>query len=173
MFNPISTATTVRNFWGKYWHQIVRRGVSTWSNALVDFLGISHGTNASSYTQLWFGFLLSGYFHSTSHMILPSPTNINVPERTYRIVAFFVIQAAAITLEDFVKWVWCKRLGFGEGNSKWRNAVGYVWVVGLLWWSVQFPAIAYLRTRVGSENPFPFTVAGRFLEYFPVPPIAR
>jgi hypothetical protein len=111
MFNPISSATTVRNFWGKYWHQIVRRGVSTWSTALVDFLGIPHGTNASSYTQLWFGFLLSGYFHSTSHLILPSPTNITMPERTYGIFAFFVIQVAVVQ----ETWIWRGRKHVEEG----------------------------------------------------------
>ncbi|KAF3058427.1 toxin biosynthesis protein [Daldinia childiae] len=169
LFNPISEATTVRNLWGKYWHQVIRRALSTWSSALVDALGIQHGTNLSSYTQLWFSFVVSGYFHARSHLILPSPINVTVAERAYPIFYFFVLQATAITFEDFVKWAWCKGLGMGEGESRWRKTVGYLWVTGWLVWSVKFPALAYLKTRVGTESPFPFTIVGPWTEIVPMP----
>ncbi|KAI0549799.1 putative toxin biosynthesis protein [Xylaria curta] len=169
MFNPISEATTIRSFWGKYWHQLIRRPLSTWSNALVDFLGIQHGTNLSSYTQLWFSFLVSGYFHASSHLILPQPINVTVAETAYPIFFFFVLQATAITFEDFIKWVWCKGLGKGEGASKWRSALGYAWVIGWLWYSLRYPALGYLKSRVGVESPLPFTVVEPLMKYVPMP----
>ncbi|KAI1144993.1 putative toxin biosynthesis protein [Nemania diffusa] len=169
MFNPISQATTIRSFWGKYWHQLIRRPLSVWSSALVDMLGIQHGTNASSYIQLWFSFLVSGYFHASSHLILPIPVNVPITETAYPIFYFFVLQAAAITFEDFVKWAWCKGLGKGEGGSKWRSAVGYVWVIGWLWYSLRFPALGYLKSRIGAESPLPFTVVEPLMKYVPMP----
>jgi hypothetical protein len=132
-------------------------------------LGIRHGTNLSSYTQIWFSFLLSGYFHASSHLILPSPIDVSVAERTYPIFLFFVLQAAAITIEDMVQWIWCKGLGYGDSKTKWRQIVGYVWVVGWLLFSVKFPALAYLKTRVGLESPLPFTIAGRWVHLVPRP----
>ncbi|KAJ8121570.1 hypothetical protein ONZ43_g2009 [Nemania bipapillata] len=126
MFSPISEATTIRNFWGKYWHQLIRR--------------------------LWFSFLVSGYFHASSHLILPQPVNITVADSAYPIFYFFVLQATAITFEDFVKWAWCKGLGKGEGKSKWR-----------------FPALGYLKARVGAESPLPFTVVEPLMKYVPMP----
>ncbi|KAF2690569.1 hypothetical protein K458DRAFT_287911 [Lentithecium fluviatile CBS 122367] len=169
MFNPIGTATTVRSFWGKYWHQVVRRGISTWSTTLVRACSVAQGTSASSYMQLWFGFLVSGYFHSTSHLILPAPINVTVYERTHGIFVFFVIQAAAITFEDFVKWLWSKKLRMGEEETRWRRTLGYLWVTGVLFWSVKYPALAYMRTRVGIESPFPVSVMKEWVKLIPVP----
>ncbi|KAI0471152.1 putative toxin biosynthesis protein [Xylaria cf. heliscus] len=143
MFNPISEATTVRSLWGKYWHQLIRR--------------------------LWFSFLISGYFHASSHLIIPSPINVPVGETACPIFYFFVLQATAITFEDFVKWIWCKGLGKGEGESKLRSAVGYAWVIGWLWYSIRFPALGLLRSRVGAESPLPFSVTEPWVKYVPIP----
>ncbi|KAH8773842.1 membrane bound O-acyl transferase family-domain-containing protein [Diaporthe sp. PMI_573] len=168
-FNSISEAFTVRLFWGNYWHQNLRRGLATWANAFVDLIGIRHGTNLSSYTQLWFSFLVSGYFHTMSHFLFPPPLNITVAERIHPIFVFFILQAAAVTFEDFVQWAWCKALGMGDGVHRWRRVVGYIWVAGWMWYSVKFIALAFLKTRVGAESPLPFTVVGPWMEYVPMP----
>lgn len=131
--------------------------------------GIQHGTNLSSYLQIWFGFLVSGFFHATSHLILPSPIDVSVAERAYPIFLFFTLQAAAITFEDMAQWGWCKGMGYGEGQTKWRKLVGYIWVVGWLVYSVRFPAVAYLKTRLGAESPLPFTVVGPWIKFVPRP----
>ena len=49
-FHYISEVTTVRRFWGKYWHQTLRRPLSAFARGLVDSLGFKRGTNLSSYT---------------------------------------------------------------------------------------------------------------------------
>lgn len=104
-----------------------------------------------------------------SHFLFPPPLNVTVSERMYPIFLFFVLQAAAVTFEDFVQWVWCKALGMGDGMHRWRRAVGYIWVVGWMWYSVKFIALTFLKTRVGAESPLPFTVVGPWMKYVPMP----
>ncbi|KAL8648013.1 MAG: hypothetical protein Q9210_005225 [Variospora velana] len=189
-FGSIGDATTVRAFWGVYWHQTIRRVcfphpttapqgllilspfrqlLTSYAHALVDLLGIKRGTNLSSYTQLWFAFALSGCMHASSMLGLPCPLNITVAERTLGMIKFFLWQALAITSEDLVQWM-C-RSSFGGLGPRWlRTGVGWAWVVGSCWYSMSLAGDVMLRMRLGEETFLPGTLVGGFVkDWVPIP----
>ena len=143
--------------------------LTTYTRVFVDSLGIKHGTNMSSYTQLWLAFLFSGTFHALSQLTLPSPINITISERTTGFLLFFVWQAAAITFEDFVQWLWKQAGGSTTGSSRLRTLLGYIWVTCSMWYSLPMVGDTFLRTRLGVETFLPFTIVGSWMKYIPVP----
>jgi hypothetical protein len=114
MFNPIRGTTTVRDFWGRYWHQQLRHPLAQIGEAWCAFFRIPKGTNTSSYTKLWLAFLISGFFHSVSSLQMPHPNNLTPSERSLGFFWFFIWNASAITLEDFLQWVARRVLPKGE-----------------------------------------------------------
>ncbi|KXX77983.1 hypothetical protein MMYC01_201731 [Madurella mycetomatis] len=165
IFGDLAETTSVRDFWGRYWHQTLRRMFEAWSRAFCDAWGLRPGTWQSRYARLWLSFLMSGLGHAASVLILPSPRNITFGERTGGLLAFFLWQAAVITFEDGVKHLWRRRIG---GPSATESAlvrmIGYAWVVCTLWYSMSWAGDVFLRLRLAEEPLFPFTLWGRLLE---------
>lgn len=83
------------------------------------------GSLPSSYTQLYTAFLLSGLIHAGGDYIILK----HFPLFPIR---FFLLQAVAITLEDFVIWL-TKPIHASLGRTS--RFIGYVWVVSWLVWS--------------------------------------
>lgn len=137
--------------------------INGFTGSAVDLLRIKRGTNLSSYTQLWLGFAISGVMHALSMRMLPSPVNITLEEKTVGMLQFFMWQAAAITFEDFIQWVWGRVVGPRQGSDPLRTAVGYVWVVASFWYSIPFAADVMLRLRCVETSPLPIAVFGPLL----------
>ncbi|KAH7882905.1 membrane bound O-acyl transferase family-domain-containing protein [Phlebopus sp. FC_14] len=116
-------AYTVRRFWGHTWHQLMRRWVSSYGKYAARMLGFKSGSQASSYTQLYVGFLVS----ATAHMfgdVMMTPSILGIS------LTFFVSQACAITVEDVIIAAAKKVTGVKRRNI-WTRAIGYAWVC---WW---------------------------------------
>ena len=106
-----------------------------------EFLKLPRGTNRSSYTQLYVAFLLSGLLHFTGDFIIEKRI-------VYYSFKFFLLQAIAITLEDFILYI-AKRLlrrerielKPGKTDESWAEVVarviGYCWVT--LWFCLTLP----------------------------------
>ena len=139
--------------------------------------GFKKGSNASSYSQLYTAFFLSGVFHCFGDLAVGAPFGSSMP--------FFVANAAAITLEDAVIAVG-RRLGVagsasdpadsaadernGKGKRKesppprWVRIVGYAWVCAwfsyalrlFVWWAVPY---GMGKTR---SNVVPIEILQRF-----------
>ena len=104
-------------------------------------LKLPRGSNRSSYTQLYVAFFLSGIIHSSGDFMLEK-------RMVYRSFKFFLLQAVAITFEDFFIYI-SKRLlrrgGVelkpGRIDESWAEvvvrAVGYCWVT--LWFCLTLP----------------------------------
>ena len=147
--------------------------ITSYTDALAHFLRIPKGTNLSSYTKLYFAFLLSGVFHALTQRIMPSPANITVLERTNGVLYFFVWQAAAITAEDFVQWVYRKAGGsLTDKNGKlFRRVVGHVWVIMSIWASLPLVGDCFLKMRMGADPFLSYSLSRAWVEkYVPVPP---
>ncbi|KAJ3782999.1 membrane bound O-acyl transferase family-domain-containing protein [Lentinula aff. detonsa] len=111
-FGRLADAYTVRRWWGRVWHQQLRRIVSSHGKFLSRHVfGLLPGTIASSYAQLYVAFFLSGLIHVTSFD--PRP------------ICFFLLQAVTITFEDFIISVARKA---GAQSSFAVHILGYVWV---------------------------------------------
>ena len=99
------------------------------------------GTNRSSYSQLYIAFFLSGLLHFAAEFLIEM-------RMVYRAPKFFLLQAVAITFEDFVIYI-AKRalrrggieLNPGRPDESWAEAVvrviGYCWVT--LWFCSTLP----------------------------------
>lgn len=121
MWGSFWDAYTLRRTWGcRVWHQNLRRYVSSIGKAVARFVGARPGTKASSYIQLYLGFLISGFCHLGGDIL--------VPEGFGTSFVFFILHAACITLEDEVI-VLAKRAGLKEG--KWSRTLGRLWVLSI------------------------------------------
>ncbi|KAG1744631.1 membrane bound O-acyl transferase family-domain-containing protein [Suillus paluster] len=119
LFGKWGDAYTIRRFWGRTWHQFLRRFLSPFGQKMASFLGFQSGTNGSSYTQLYTAFFVSAIAHLGGDAILnTSRIGVSSP--------FFVYQALAITFEDGVIAA-ARRAGVRE--TKWTRVIGYVWVI--------------------------------------------
>ena len=105
------------------------------------FLRFPRGTILSSYTQLYVAFFLSGLLHFGGDFMIEK-------QMVYRSFKFFLLQAVAITFEDFVIYLakcflrW-KGIEFkpGKPDESWTEAgvrvIGYCWVT--LWFCSTLP----------------------------------
>ncbi|KAJ7197408.1 membrane bound O-acyl transferase family-domain-containing protein [Mycena pura] len=114
-------AYTLRRFWGRTWHQFLRRPFSTQGKFIAKTLGLRKGTNASAYVQLYTAFFLSAILHTISdYMMHRRLTKSGSP-------LFFALQPVAITLEDFVLFfAWKTRMDVRP--TMWWKLLGYIWV---------------------------------------------
>ncbi|KAJ7283344.1 membrane bound O-acyl transferase family-domain-containing protein [Mycena rebaudengoi] len=118
-FGYWSDAYTLQRFWGRTWHQFLRRIFSTYGKLLARTLGLRKGTKSSSYVQLYTAFALSGVLHficdyKMHRSLTPSGS-----------LVFFAIQPVAIMLEDFVISL-ARKIGL-KPAARWK-VIGYAWV---------------------------------------------
>jgi len=145
VFGRWSDAYTVRNFWGKFWHQTFRRIFMSIAGSITHLFGFKRGTNASSYTQLYTAFFLSSIIHGTG--------DITVGWRYGgKSMPFFLIQAVIITAEDAVIALFCK---MGIRQSRWTRLLGYIWVIAWgIYTSSMYMNVALEAGWALSEWPF-------------------
>ena len=86
-------AYRVRTWWGKCWHQQLRRSITTPAQAIVKALDLPKG-DVSKYTELWLAFFFSSLVHSVSGYF--------VGRSTGGMFTIWMAQAAIITIEDYV-----------------------------------------------------------------------
>ncbi|KAJ7064700.1 membrane bound O-acyl transferase family-domain-containing protein [Mycena amicta] len=127
-------AYTIRRFWGRTWHQLMRRFVSAHGQRLVNVLGLRRGKNPSAYTQLFLAFFLSGAIHYAAEVMALRHWGGGA-------LKFFMLQPCAIMFEDFVIWLG-RQAGWESGywcyvgyltTWAWFALVAPVWQEPLVW----------------------------------------
>ncbi|KAJ4481970.1 membrane bound O-acyl transferase family-domain-containing protein [Lentinula aciculospora] len=127
-FGTWKHAYTVRNFWGKFWHQMIRRYVTSIGKFVCRQLGFQPGTWPSSYTQLYIAFFVSAVLHCFGDaMVGWEYLGASFP--------FFISQAFGITLEDIVIHL-VRRTGL-KVAPRISTAIGYMWVA--VWMTFSLP----------------------------------
>ncbi|KZO97794.1 hypothetical protein CALVIDRAFT_456784, partial [Calocera viscosa TUFC12733] len=121
---------TVRRFWGRAWHHLFRRFLTSNSQFVSrHVLGLQKGNPLLPYVELYLAFFLSGIVHWVgTYAMLRQYTAPNMT------LLFFLLQATVIALEDFVV-AFGKRMGIKD--SWWVRLLGYVWVA--VWMVVLTP----------------------------------
>ncbi|KAI6785817.1 uncharacterized protein J7T54_006156 [Emericellopsis cladophorae] len=105
MFGSLRDASTVRGYWGDFYHQGLRRAITGPADAFVDqILRIRRGTLLSRYVRLTLAFALSGVIHWGAEVC----SGVAKPDRSQFL--FFTSQAFAVMSEDVVQSLY-KRSG--------------------------------------------------------------
>ncbi|KAF9646131.1 hypothetical protein BDM02DRAFT_3172253 [Thelephora ganbajun] len=155
MWGRWGDAYTVRKLWGQTWHQRMRPTFVGLGRLVANkFLKFPRGTNGSSYAQLYIAFLLSGILHFAADFMMEK-------RMVYRSFNFFLLQAIAITFEDFVIYITKSlliqrgiELRPGKIHKSWAEAVvrviGYCWVV--VWFCLTLPVWLDGASTIGLNN---------------------
>lgn len=139
MFGSSFEAYTVRNFWGKYWHQQLRWPlVATASFITRTILHLPQPSILERYTNIFLCFFVSGLIHLAAQYKGPTLEKSGAVE-------FFSLSALAIMVEDCVQALW-KRLPTSDSGANttklnsltnvnpvlWKKLVGSAWVLCFL-----------------------------------------
>ncbi|KAL5325817.1 hypothetical protein ACEPPN_006950 [Leptodophora sp. 'Broadleaf-Isolate-01'] len=98
IMGKLADVSTVRDLWGKFWHQLIRRKLNIPFRVLKKYVPIQKGTLTSRYLQLYLAFIASGLLHHLGALNLPSSSTKN----NWNQLAYFFMQPIAITVEDIV-----------------------------------------------------------------------
>ncbi|KJA15496.1 hypothetical protein HYPSUDRAFT_48332 [Hypholoma sublateritium FD-334 SS-4] len=128
LFGSPWKAYTVRNCWGRVWHQMLRKLLTGHMNFLTQILRLPGGT-FKTYFKLFGSFAISGLIHYGGDYMLFQ----NWSGKSMR---FFVLQAVAITFEDIVVAL-AARLGFATQQNAVFKFIGFIWVFA--WFTYSLP----------------------------------
>ncbi|KAJ6551907.1 membrane bound O-acyl transferase family-domain-containing protein [Mycena capillaripes] len=128
LFGDLADAASVRTFWARGWHQIMRRSLCAHAKFISDTLRLPPRSPASVSVKICCAFALSGLVHYLGEAV---PMGYG---RSGSLI-FFGIQPVAIALETLVT-VLSQRVGVALPGLA-RKAVGWAWVLG--WFVLTLP----------------------------------
>ncbi|KAF9780787.1 membrane bound O-acyl transferase family-domain-containing protein [Thelephora terrestris] len=153
MYGRWGDAYTVRKLWGRTWHQHMRPMVAGLGRLVANkILKFPPGTNRSSYAQLYIAFFISAAIHFAGDFL-------SQQRMVYHSFKFFLLQAMAITFEDFVIYIAKQflpqkgiKINPGKADESWAGAIvrvmGYCWVT--LWFSMTLPGWRDNTSAIGA-----------------------
>ncbi|KAF9226390.1 hypothetical protein BS17DRAFT_777171 [Gyrodon lividus] len=127
VFGRWRDAYTVRRFWGRTWHQLLRRFLGGIGNATTRAIGVSPRSRCSLLLQVLIAFFISGLVHVAGDVML----DMSRAGASFR---FFLLQPIAIIAEESVISV---ASFVGIRKSLLTRLVGYAWV--FIWLSICAP----------------------------------
>jgi len=128
-FGSLAEAYTVRRFWGRTWHQLLRRYAAGIGQFCSRCLGCSPKSTSGLLVQLYVGFMVSGLMHSAGGDAMVGMQYL------WASMPFFIAQPVAITFETVIIGI-ARQAGYTRSNV-WTYLLGYTWV--FLWFGVSAP----------------------------------
>lgn len=151
LFGPPSCSYTLRNFWGRFWHQLLRVIFTKPAEFITHIiLRIPRGTIAARYTNIFAVFLLSGILH------LYNDQGSGVPVADSGAIRFFCSNALGIMFEDGIQALFKKI--WPSMSLSLKKLVGYAWVSIFLIWTT--PAWSYPYLRVANVESLTLSPVG-------------
>lgn len=145
IFGHWSEAFTVGRYWGRTWHQVLRRLLTAHGKFVAnEVLHLQSGTSLAWHVQLYVAFALSGLLH------LAGEYRALNNWKTGGAMRFFVLQALAITFEEMVIKL-ASRTGFNK-TTRASKLIGYVWVLGWMIWTVPSWTGPLAKARIGGPE---------------------
>ncbi|KAF3395269.1 Acetyltransferase pyr8 [Talaromyces pinophilus] len=161
LFGSVREIYSLRQFWGKFWHQNLRRMISE----PVEF--VAHKVlrlSSKGILQRYIKIVLSFYLSGVTHAIADIASNLSWAEQLT--VEFFVLQAVGIIIEDTVQAGWRflngqTRTGRQNPPRLWIRFVGGLWVALFLIWSTPrwvYPGASKAGPETRSIVPYSFVL---------------
>jgi hypothetical protein len=91
--------------------------------------------------------------------------NVSFRERSLGFIQFFLLQAAAITAEDFVGWIHRRWLPATSTSHLGYQLMGYIWVVCWFGYSLPFFLDILLKMKTFESPMMPFSLLGSIAPY--------
>jgi len=121
---------TLRNCWGRVWHQVLRRLLTGHAKFITKLLRLPKSTFTTGF-KLFIAFFISGLIHHSAEYIIYQNWAGHSME-------FFLLQAVAITCEDVFLSL-AARAGFSSKPNRFFKFIGFVWVFG--WFTYSLPIL--------------------------------
>ncbi|KAJ3562768.1 hypothetical protein NPX13_g8442 [Xylaria arbuscula] len=151
LYGSIREAYTIRRFWGVFWHQLLRRVLTSHAEAMThSVLPIKRFTIIIRYTRLILAFFISALIHYRSDVAM------GVPVADSGTLRFFLLQGVFIVLEDGVSILLRDVLV----TRRFDRLVGYLWVIFFLVWSTPTWSYPQQRLEVDAADLLPFHFLG-------------
>ncbi|KAI8631572.1 membrane bound O-acyl transferase family-domain-containing protein [Xylariaceae sp. FL1651] len=147
VFGSVVDSWSLGQFWGCFYHQLVRRGCSSIGHFVFHHcLGLKRGGFLTRYIFITLVFTVSGIFHLLSDI----PQQIPMSESGA--MQFFCMQGLGIMFEDAIHTLFQKLIG--ESKNKVLIATkrlgGYIWVVAWLAWTSPIWIYPAMRRDTGT-----------------------
>ncbi|KAG7094558.1 hypothetical protein E1B28_005386 [Marasmius oreades] len=124
-------SSTLRGFWGKTWHQLLRSVVSPYGRSLAGgVLRFQQGSIPYSLIQCYTAFFITGLLHEISDTMTRQPEDRTLGFGSS--LTFFLLQPVGITIESVVIYIYQSQ--FRGGSKSWEKFVDFVWVASWLVW---------------------------------------
>ncbi|KAF4454892.1 hypothetical protein F53441_2685 [Fusarium austroafricanum] len=152
---PISSWSTVRTFWGTFWHRLFRKALTGWGDFIPDrVLRVHRGTLLSRYLRLTLAFFTSALMHRCLHYFYRLDAG-----DWYEIETFFLLQPLAIMFEDAIQAATVHI----PLSRPLRQTVGFMWLWVFFTWST--PTFLYPTLRAKDPGQMlPFSAVGRLMK---------
>ncbi|KAH8596157.1 membrane bound O-acyl transferase family-domain-containing protein [Bisporella sp. PMI_857] len=136
---------TVRDVWGKFWHQCLRKALNIPYEIMTKVVPIQKGTILSRYSQLYLAFFASALLHH-----LPAMQGSN--SRRFSTLIYFAIQPLAITFEDFVAYI-TRKAGL---KPFWvTRTIGRIWTFAWFSFSLRYGAALQYESGIAAVQQLP------------------
>ncbi|PWW75919.1 hypothetical protein C7212DRAFT_321824, partial [Tuber magnatum] len=147
IFGSLTTLTSIRNFWGKFWHQTIRRTLTITSTSILTHLHLP----SSHALILALSFLISGFFHALPLLVMPPFSWSSIPRG---VLVFYFLQPVGVLFETLVSSVYTGK------STVWTRMAGRIWVA--VWLNYTLPWFWDDMFAVGmmDGNSMPVSIAG-------------
>jgi hypothetical protein len=145
LFGNIRDATSVRNFWGKYWHRLVYRSYTSYGIWITkNVLRLPRDSLVGKMFINFFVFAISGCAHAIAVRQLGFSCGF------WEELMFYCSSFVAVMLEGLVFTVFAKLTRGYKINSSISNTIGYVWVFTYLF--ITLPKSQYPKLWCAPQN---------------------
>ncbi|KAJ5295798.1 hypothetical protein N7508_010619 [Penicillium antarcticum] len=128
-FGTMAVSYSLRNYWGKFWHQLLRQPFTSLSNFIArDVLCLPRSSLIERYTNVFIVFFFSGLLHFVLDVVGC------IPAQESGAMFYFLSFVLGFMIEDGVKAMWKSMYPQAKESDGpppiWQRAVGFVWTMG-------------------------------------------